>query len=222
MQKQESFYYQARAGAPTNTDAAAIGRSPELWITLLIQSIITRKIWKTGVSGSDWSPSGEGLGVEFWLVLLSRVDSNFPGWPRVLIGSQVVGWGQGISKGSFQRLFSRKLTKWSSLDSSVSEGDKYAKGRQPYSLYCKSRNVWLLSIRTLLIGTSGFPGGSAGKEPTCNEGGLGRIPGLGRSPGEGNGYPFQYSCLKNSMDRGHWWATVHRVTKDMTEWLTLK
>ena len=67
MQKQESFYYQARAGAPTNTntDTAAIGRSPELWVTLLIYGIIVRKIQKTGVSGSDWSPSGEGLSVEF-------------------------------------------------------------------------------------------------------------------------------------------------------------
>ena len=51
MQKQESFYYQARAGAPTDTDAAAIGRSPELWVTLFIQGILMREIWKTGVSG---------------------------------------------------------------------------------------------------------------------------------------------------------------------------
>ena len=45
----------------------------------------------------------------------------------------------------------------------------------------------------------GFPGSSAGKESTCNMGGLGPIPGLGRSPGEGNGYPLQYSGLENSM-----------------------
>ena len=45
----------------------------------------------------------------------------------------------------------------------------------------------------------GFPGGSAGKESTCNAGDLGSIPGLGRSPGEGNGYPVQYSGLENSM-----------------------
>ena len=48
----------------------------------------------------------------------------------------------------------------------------------------------------------GFPGSSAGKESICNWGDLGFIPGLGRSPGEGNGYPLQYSCLENSMDRG--------------------
>ena len=46
----------------------------------------------------------------------------------------------------------------------------------------------------------GFPGGSAGKESACSEGNLGSIPGLGRSPGEGNIYPFQYSGLENSMD----------------------
>ena len=44
----------------------------------------------------------------------------------------------------------------------------------------------------------------------------GSIPGLGRSPGEGNGYPLQYSCLENSMDRGAWWATVYGVAKSQT------
>ena len=47
----------------------------------------------------------------------------------------------------------------------------------------------------------GFPGGSDGKESACSVGDLGSIPGSGRSPGEGNGNPFQYSCLENSMDR---------------------
>ena len=50
----------------------------------------------------------------------------------------------------------------------------------------------------------GFPGGSDGKESVCNVGDLGSISGLGRSPGEGNGYPLQYSGLENSMDRGAW------------------
>ena len=48
-------------------------------------------------------------------------------------------------------------------------------------------------------------------------GGLGSIFGSGRSPGEGNGKPLQYSCLENSMDRGTWWATVHGVTKSQTQ-----
>ena len=64
----------------------------------------------------------------------------------------------------------------------------------------------------------GFPCGSAGKESTCNTGDLGSIPGLGKSPGEGDGNPFQYSCLENPTDRGAWWAAVHGVTEsDTTE-----
>ena len=59
----------------------------------------------------------------------------------------------------------------------------------------------------------GFSGGSEGKESDCRAGDLGSIPGSGRSPGEGNGYPLQYSCLENSMNRGAWWAKVHGVTK---------
>ena len=59
----------------------------------------------------------------------------------------------------------------------------------------------------------GFPGGSDGKESACIAGDPGSILGLGRSAGEGNGYPLQYSCLENSMGRGAWWATVLGVTK---------
>ena len=65
----------------------------------------------------------------------------------------------------------------------------------------------------------GFPGGSDGKESACSAGDLGLIPGFGRSPGEGNGNPLQYSCLENPMDGGAWQATVHRVTKGQT-WLS--
>ena len=59
----------------------------------------------------------------------------------------------------------------------------------------------------------GFPGGSDGKESACHGGDLGLIPGSGRPPGEGNGNPFQYSCLENPMYTGIWQATVHGVTK---------
>ena len=66
------------------------------------------------------------------------------------------------------------------------------------------------------LNTLGFPGGSDSKASAHNAGDLGLIPGLGRSPGEGNGNPLQYSCLENSMDGGAWWATVHGVAKSRT------
>ena len=62
----------------------------------------------------------------------------------------------------------------------------------------------------------GLPWWLNGKASACNAGDLGAIPGLGRSPGEGNGNPLQYSCLKNPMDGEAWQATVHGVTKSRT------
>ena len=70
-----------------------------------------------------------------------------------------------------------------------------------------------------LILLKGFPGAASGKEPTCHCRDVrdeGSISGLGRSPGGGNGNPFQCSCLENLMDRGAWWATVYRDAKGQT------
>ena len=67
----------------------------------------------------------------------------------------------------------------------------------------------------LLVITISFPGGSVVKNPPASAGDLGLIFGSERSPGEGNGYPLQYSCLENSVDRGAWRATVHGVTKEL-------
>ena len=58
--------------------------------------------------------------------------------------------------------------------------------------------------------------GAEVKASACNVGDLGSIPGSGRSPGEGNGNPLQYSCLENPMDGGAWWDTVHGVAKSQT------
>ena len=76
--------------------------------------------------------------------------------------------------------------------------------------------VLVFCDQLISLGIRDFPGGSDGKESTPSAGGLGSIPGLARSSGGGNGYPLQYSCLENPMDRGAWRATVHRVAKSRT------
>ena len=73
--------------------------------------------------------------------------------------------------------------------------------------------VLILRKVSLIVG---FPGDSDGKESACNAGDQGLIPGLGKSPGEGNGNPLQYSRLRNSMNRGARQALVHGVTKSWT------
>ena len=75
--------------------------------------------------------------------------------------------------------------------------------------------MWLFDV--LLSIYKGFASGLNGKESACNAGLPGSIPGTGRSSGEGNDNPLQYSYLKNSMDRGAWLATVKGVTKSRTD-----
>ena len=77
-----------------------------------------------------------------------------------------------------------------------------------------TKNFQILNLgleKASSLGINKCPCTSVGKESACNVGDLGSIPGLGRSPGEGNCNPLQYSTLGNPMDRGAWWATVHGV-----------
>ena len=76
--------------------------------------------------------------------------------------------------------------------------------------------VKLLIDKIVLLFLMGLPRWLSGKASTCNARDTGSIPGSGRSPGEGNGNPHQYSCLENPMDGGAWWATVHGVAKNQT------
>ena len=93
------------------------------------------------------------------------------------------------------------LTCWGSLDTSLS----FSELQLPF---CSKGHPW--SLTPVL---SSFPGGSVGKESACTAGDPSSIPELGKSPGEGNGNPLQYSCLGNPMDRGAWQAIVHWVAR---------
>ena len=88
--------------------------------------------------------------------------------------------------------------------------------RYVYCLESKSLITLYDCVCVSLFLYLGFPGGSDNKASACHVADLSSIPRLGRSPGEGNGNPLQYSCLENPMDRGAWWAIVHRVTKSQT------
>ena len=86
----------------------------------------------------------------------------------------------------------------------------------PVSHRQKIHSFYSSSIYGAFTMSYGFPGGLDGKEFACNAGDPGSIPGLGSSPGEGNGNTLQYSCLENSMDRGACLATAHGVAKSQT------
>ena len=88
-----------------------------------------------------------------------------------------------------------------------------------YSSFGKLTLVVLFFSMSFTLREGGSPADSVVKNLLVNAGDLGSIPGSGRSPGGGNGNPLQYSCLGNPMDRGAWWAMVHRITKSWT-WLS--
>ena len=81
--------------------------------------------------------------------------------------------------------------------------------------FIETTQIFLVKLKVITL-RMGFPDGSDGKVSACNARDLGSVPGSGRSPGEGNGNPLQYSCLENSMDREAWQASVHGVAKSWT------
>ena len=89
------------------------------------------------------------------------------------------------------------------------------------SLVCCSLSGCKELDMTQQLNNKYFPGGSDGKASAFNAGDLGSVPGWGRSPGEGNGNPLQYSCLENPTDGGAWQATVHGVAKSWTQLTSL-
>ena len=103
------------------------------------------------------------------------------------------------------------VVQWLRLHASTAGETGYIRGwgpKIPYASWCNKKKIKFDIL--------GFPGGSNGEESACNVGDLGSISESGGTPGEGNGYPLQYSWLENSMNRGAWWATVHGVPKCQT------
>ena len=96
------------------------------------------------------------------------------------------------------RVYTMSIDEKREIDTFQIKKNKLLRFRRAYK---RSRHIWA------------SPGSSVGKESACNARDLVSIPGLGRSPGEGNGNPLQYSCLENPMDRGAWQATVHGVAR---------
>ena len=85
---------------------------------------------------------------------------------------------------------------------------------------CLLRAYQILYTHThthVLCNIWGFPHSSVGKESACSAGEQGSIPGLGRSPGKGNGNPLQYPCLENPIDRGAWWGAAHGIAKSWAQ-----
>ena len=119
-----------------------------------------------------------------------------------------IKWEQSsLSWSPLRRLRYWFLKCYSSIHKSTSQ--------QPHNAAILKQNVGnIFHIK----GDTGFPGGSGSRESACNVGALGSIPGLGRSPGEGNSNPLQYCWLVNTMDRETWWATVYGVAK---HWIQL-
>ena len=101
-----------------------------------------------------------------------------------------------------------------SMDMSLSKIRELVMDREAWraAIHGITKSWTWLSDWTELNPIHGFPGGSVVKNLPAN---ASLIPGSGRSPGEGNGNPLQYSCLGNPMDRGAWWPTVHGVTKEL-------
>ena len=93
--------------------------------------------------------------------------------------------------------------------------------KTPWQVQCQAQSEFPCThLYSEGLCSKNFPGGSDGKESACNARDLGSIPGFGRSPGEGKGYPLQYSCLENPMDRGAWRATVQRSQKVRQDWVS--
>ena len=131
-----------------------------------------------------------------------------PGWPQLKTLNLITS----------ERLFFHVRFYWQNLSDKYLWGTTFntQQGVEVFIFLQKGKHSFLIGFTVSIFANllKGFPCGSDGKESACNAEDPGSIPGSERSPGEGNGYPLQYSCLVNPMDRGAWQATVHEVAKE--------
>ena len=129
---------------------------------------------------------------------------RFPRSLLLTLTRRARGWSRSLIRGNAKA----SLLFWNATASAPVFA---ARKSCPRTLFNENANY-----KTVHMAYQGFPGGSDGKESTCNVGDPGSIPGFGRSPGDGNGSPLQYSELENSMDRDACWATVRGTAKNRT------
>ena len=204
-------------------------RSPEHCLPGGAPSWVGCVLWGPPGSGKGRKPSGEG---GFGRRALRPPRRLGPGSLEANIASvRVVEWGRreraGRPKneggkrrgeeGENKRICASTLpsslscllsSSWSSYHLCSREILTHSLLRRKTQLSCaRVHKFWVVKIVLSLCALRGFPAGSDGRASVCNGGDPGLIPRSGRSPGEGNGNPLQYSCLENSMDGGAWWAT---------------
>ena len=154
-----------------------------------------------------------------WASLMAQMVKNLPAMQETWV--QSLGWEDPLEKGmaTHSSILAWRIPWTEEPDALQSVGSQRV-GHE-WATYTNIMNISCYSFCSSMLDRYGLPRGSDGKESDCNAGDLSSIPGLGRSPEEGNNYLLQYSCLENSMDRGGWQATVHGVAEsDMTEWLS--
>ena len=181
------------------------GVGEDCWESLGLQGDPTNPSWRRSVLGvhwKDWCWSWNSN-------TLATSCEELTHWKRPWCWEGLGAGGEGDDRGWDGWMAS--LTRWAWVW--VNSRSWWWTGRPGVLWFMWSQRVghnWATDLNWT-------DGGSEVKASACNVGDMGSIPGLGRSTGEGNVNPLQYSCLENPMDRGAWWATVHGVAKSQTQ-----
>ena len=180
-------------------------------------------IWRDLDAGKDWRQIEKAAvedtdSMDMNLSKLREIVENRGAW-RAAVHGVVKTWFSNWMTTTMKSVY-LYLISWEQIScSSPQLYTEYSYLPKPSSLgwWLRKLNFVLLMVYIYIVHGQGFPGGTSGKESSSNAGDAGLIPGSGRSFGEGNGNPLQYSCLENSIGRGTWQAAVHGATKSWTQ-----